>query len=332
MHRRNKSLRYTTRPLLTATLTATLTLALVWLLTPLLTPVVQAQQRSDYVLRRDVDLVVVHTTVVDKAGHQVTNLTKNNFTIYEDGKKQKLSRFSSEDVPVTVGLILDNSGSMRLKREKMMAGALSFVEHGNPEDEFFVVNFNSDYYLDLEGKDFTNDLKEVQIALDRTTTRGSTAFYDALRAALNHGQRGSRQKKILLMISDGMDSVSLSTFGVLYAEAKESDIGLYFIALPCTDDDDKRDCRRAKREIRKLADASGGIAYFPTSIDQVQALGHQIAQDVRNQYILGYKPSNHVRDGRYRRVEVKVNAPRRKKLAVRHRPGYYAKNTHKGSQ
>ena len=144
----------------------------------------QPQRRNgEFTLVRDVDLVVLHTTVVDRGGRLVTDLEAQNFAIFENDIKQKLSVFRREDVPITVGLVLDNSASMTEKREEMRAGALAFVELANPRDEFFVVNFNSDYYLDLESGDFTNDMDVLQAALLKTKTRGGTAFYDALRAS-----------------------------------------------------------------------------------------------------------------------------------------------------
>jgi VWFA-related protein len=284
-------------------------------------------------IRREVNLVVVHTAVVDKTGHFVLDLLKKDFEVREDGVKQPLSLFRKEAVPVTVGLVLDNSASMAHKREKMMAGALSFVEVFNKEDEFFVVNFNSDYYLDLEGKDFTNSTDEVRTALDRTNTRGQTAIFDALRASINHIRGGTRQKKVLLTISDGVDNSSYSDFDTLYEEAQKSEVGLYFVVLPCSGDDEKRECRSAKRQVRKLSAATGGMAYFPETLNDVVALGRQIADDVRSQYVLGYNPANRTRDGRYRRLEVKIRKQRgRKKLEARHRPGYYAKTDHQGSR
>lgn len=284
-------------------------------------------------IRREVDLVVIHTTVVDKAGHFVLNLDETDFEVREDGVKQSLSLFRKEAVPVTVGLVLDNSASMAHKREKMMAGALSFVEVFNQEDEFFVVNFNSEYFLDLEGKDFTNSTEDVRTALDRTNTRGQTAIFDALRASMNHIRGGTRQKKVLLVISDGVDNSSYSSFETLYEEAQKSEVSLYFVILPCSGDDEKRECRRAKREVRKLSAATGGMAYFPQTLSQVVALGRQIADDVRSQYVLAYKPANRARDGRFRRVKIKIKKKRgRKKLEARHRPGYYAKSGHQGSQ
>lgn len=281
-----------------------------------------APQRG--VIRREVDLVVLHTTVVNDKGQLITDLAQNAFKVKEDGVVQPLSVFRREAVPVTVGLVLDNSASMARKRDKMMAGSLSFVEVFNKEDEFFVVNFNSDYYLDLEGKDFTSSIEDVRVALDRTATRGQTAIFDAIRASLHHIKGGTLQKKVLLVISDGVDNSSYSSFETLYEEAREAEVGLYFMVLPCTSDDDKRDCRRAKRNLRKLADATGGMAYFPETLNQVQILGRQIAEDVRNQYVLAYNPANRKRDGSYRRVQIEVKQGR-KKLIARHRPGYFAK-------
>lgn len=308
-----------------------LALAVGLLAVGLLASAQQPQRRNgEFTLVRDVDLVVLHTTVVDRGGRLVTDLEAQNFAIFENDIKQKLSVFRREDVPITVGLVLDNSASMTEKREEMRAGALAFVELANPRDEFFVVNFNSDYYLDLESGDFTNDMDVLQAALLKTKTRGGTAFYDALRASLKHIHRGSRQKKILLVITDGVDHLSYSTYEAMLLDAQQSETALYLVGLPCTEE--KRDCRRARRILRKLADVTGGMAYFPISLNQVQTLCRQIAHDIRNQYILAYYPSNSDRDGSFRRVRVKVDAPKRyKKVVARHRPGYYASSDRDGA-
>lgn len=289
---------------------------------------VRQQKKSDeFTLTVDVGLVVLHTTVVDDGGRAVPNLSSDSFKIFEDNVQQKLAVFHNEDVPVTVGLVLDNSASMTDKRKEMLAGALTFAETSNPMDEVFVVNFNDDYYLDLEGKDFTNDINELKEALEKTNTRGSTSFYDAIRASLQHLKRGTRQKKVLLIISDGVDNTSQSDFPTLLREAQQSEAALYLVGLPCTEDS-KRDCRRAKRVIRKLAEVTGGMAYFPTSIEQVQSLCRQVAHDIRNQYVLGYYPTNRARDGSFRAVRVEVDPPKGyKKLVARTRPGYYAPNS-----
>jgi len=283
-----------------------------------------AQSRDDnWTIRKDVSLVVLHATVVDKSGHFVTELEQDRFRVFEDGVEQKLAVFRNEDVPISVGLVLDNSASMRENRRAMVAGALQFVESSNPLDEVFVVNFMDDYYLDLEGKDFTSDIDELKAALQKTTTRGNTAYYDAVRASLRHLQRGTRQKKALLVISDGADRASVSDFKTLLDDAHKSEAAIYIVSPPCQDEG--RRCRNAKREIRKLAEATGAMAYFPTTIEQVETLCRQIAHDIRSQYVLGYYPTNKAHDGSYRTVRVEIVARKGEaKLLVRTRPGYYA--------
>jgi VWFA-related protein len=279
---------------------------------------------EEFTIRRDVDLVVLHTTVVDRKGRLVTELNRDHFKVYEDGVEQKLAVFKNEDIPVTVGLVLDNSASMSDKRKEMMTAALTFVETSNRLDEVFVVNFNSDYYLDLEGKDFSSDIEELKEALERTATRGSTSFYDALRASLEHIKRGTRQKKVVLVISDGVDNTSYSDFETLLKEAQQSETAIYVVGLPCTEATG-RECRNAKRRIRKLAEVTGGKPYFPAFNDPIEPLCRKIAHDIRNQYILAYYPSNQSRDGRFRAVRVEVNGPKTfGKLLAHHRTGYYA--------
>jgi Ca-activated chloride channel family protein len=281
------------------------------------------QKGGEFTLSIDVDLVVLHTTVVDRTGRIIGELSAQHFKVYEDEVEQQLAVFRNEDVPVTVGVVLDNSASMRENRRSMKAGAITFVETSNPLDEVFLVNFNDDYYLDLEGKDFTSDVEELKTALEKTTTRGSTSFFDAVRASLKHLKRGTRQKKVLLVVSDGVDNTSVSSFDTLLHEAQQTEAAIYVVGLPCAEE--KRDCRRAKRNIRKLAEVTGGMSYFPTSIVEVENLCRRVAHDIRSQYVLGYYPTNRARDGSYRRVEVRINPPRGyKNLVARTRSGYYA--------
>jgi len=283
------------------------------------------QKGGEFILTVDVDLVVLHTTVVDRVGRLIGELGTKNFHIYEDNVEQKLALFRNEDVPVTVGLVLDNSASMRENRNSMKTGAVTFVETSNPLDEVFLVNFNDDYYLDLENKDFTSNVDELKTALEKTITRGSTAFYDALRASLKHLKRGTRQKRVLLVISDGVDTTSLSSFTTLVQDAQQAEAALYLVGLPCSPDEDGRACRKAKRNIRKLAEVTGGMAYFPTSTSEVEGLCRRISHDIRNQYVLGYYPTNRARDGSFRTVRVEIDPPKGySKLFARTRPGYFA--------
>jgi VWFA-related protein len=275
-----------------------------------------------YRIRRDVDLVVLHTTVLDDKGDFVPDLKPDNFRVYEDKVEQKLSLFKREDVPVTMGLVIDNSGSMRSKRARVNAAALTFVKTSNPQDEVFVVNFNDEYYLDLD-KDFTNDQKELREALDRVDSRGSTAFYDALVGSLDHLKKGSRDKKVLLVITDGVDNASRKTFEYAVQAAQQSDAVIYAIGLFA--EDDKKEARHATKVLKTLTEATGGLAYFPKEVSEVEALCTKMAHDIRNQYVLAYYPTNTRRDGTFRSVQVQVTPPRgRSKMSVRTRTGYYA--------
>lgn len=274
-----------------------------------------------------VDLVVLHTTVLNERGHVVTDLPRNAFRVFENRVEQELKEFRREDIPVTVGLVIDNSGSMREKREKVNAAALTFVKTSNRDDEVFVVNFNDDYYLDLD-KDFTNNVDELKEALERIDSRGSTALYDAVVGSLDHAKKGTRPKKVLLVISDGEDTASRggpkTALQRAVLEAQKSEAVIYAIGILGTEK--KSDARRAREALRQLSSATGGVAFFPETLEDVEPICTQIAHDIRNQYTLGYYPTNTSRDGTFRAVQVTVNAPRGRsgKLSVRHRTGYFA--------
>ncbi|MFQ5926584.1 MAG: VWA domain-containing protein [Terriglobia bacterium] len=279
---------------------------------------------GDYRLSVDVDLVVLHTTVVNRQGRVVSELAQNHFRVYEDGVPQEIAVFRQEDVPLTVGLVIDNSGSMYQDKQELRAAAVTFVETSNPLDEVFVVNFNDDYYLDLgPERDFTSDINVLKEALEKTDTRGGTALWDALRASIDHSKRGTRQKKVLLVISDGVDRYSRTQFDALHRYAQESEIALYIVML--RGGEEGRDWKRARRQLRRLAKDTGGEVYFPHSIEQVQSICKKIAHDIRNQYILAYYPTNRARDGTFRTVRVEMNVPKKfGRLIPRTRTGYYA--------
>jgi Ca-activated chloride channel family protein len=269
-----------------------------------------------------VDLVVLHATVVDSKGQFVPDLKEQNFRVFEDRVEQKLSTFRREDIPVTIGLVIDNSGSMRTKRPRVSAAALTFVETSNPQDEVFVVNFNDDYYLDLD-KDFTNDKKELKGALERIDSRGGTALYDALIGSLDHLKKGKKDKKVLLVITDGEDDESRKDLAYAVQVAQKSNAVIYAIGLFA--DDTRKERNAGKKALNAITAATGGVAYFPESVEQVEALCAQVAHDIRNQYTVAYYPTNTARDGSFRNVQVQVIPPRgRGKMSVRTRPGYYA--------
>ena len=277
---------------------------------------------QDNKIRVDVNLVVLHTTVLDDRGRFADGLKQENFRVFEDKVEQKLSVFKREDIPVSMGLVIDNSGSMRDKRPRVNEAALTLVENSNPQDEAFVVNFNDDFYLDLD-KDFTNSIPELKEALERIDSRGSTALYDAIIGSLDHVQKGSKDKKVLLVVTDGEDNTSHNSLEKTIREVQKTDTVVYTIGL--LSEESKRNAKRAKRALEDIAKASGGVAYFPENVEDVHSICEQVAHDIRNQYTLAYYPTNIKRDGTFRSVQVEVIPPRgRGKLMARTRNGYYA--------
>jgi Ca-activated chloride channel homolog len=273
----------------------------------------------------NVNLVVLHTSVLDDRGKFVEGLTQDNFRVYEDKVEQKLAVFKREDIPVSMGLVIDNSGSMRDKRPRVNEAALTLVQSSNPQDEAFVVNFNDDFYLDLD-KDFTNSVPELKEALERIDARGSTALYDALIGSLDHLKKGSKEKKVLLVVTDGEDNTSRNTLEKTVREIQKTDTVIYTIGL--LSQESKKSAKAAKRALTEIAQASGGVAYFPESVEDVHAICEQVAHDIRHQYTLAYYPSNSARDGSFRSVHVDVIPPRGMgKLVARTRNGYYAPGT-----
>jgi Ca-activated chloride channel homolog len=271
-------------------------------------------------------LVVLHVTVADDRGEFVADLPQGNFRVFEQNIEQKLSFFSRDDIPVTMGLVIDNSGSMREKRDQVNAAAMTFVRTSNPQDEAFVVNFNDEYYLDTDG-DFTSDQANLHDALSRIDTRGSTALYDAVIGSLAHLKKGHKDKRVLLLVTDGEDTASEKTFEDAIKAAEESNATIYAIGVYSQDDleHDKKMVRRSKKVLSQLAEATGGEAFFPDNLAQVTPICEQVAKEIRNQYTLGYYPANTTRDGSFRPVQVKVIPPNgRGKLLVRTRTGYFA--------
>lgn len=283
-------------------------------------------QEPNHSIKQNVDMVVLHATVTNRSGEFVEGLTKNEFRVYEDKIEQTIAVFQRRDVPVTMGLVVDNSGSMREKRAQVAAAALTFVKTSNPQDEVFVVNFNDEYYIDTPG-DFTHSMPDLQDALSRIDSRGSTALYDSVVASLNHLKMGHRDKRVLLVVTDGDDDASRLSFAETIKMAEESDASIYTIGL-FSDDDRKHDhsmVRHSERVLKELAEATGGMAYFPKDLDDVTPVCEQVAHDIRNQYTIGYYPTNSAKDGTFRRVEVRVFPPSGMgKLDVRTRTGYYA--------
>ncbi len=286
------------------------------------TPQAQDALRPDEgpaVFRTDTRLVVLPVTVVDKNGHLVTNLPRSAFQVFENGIQQEIKIFRREDVPVSLGLIVDNSGSMRDKREKVKDSSLILVKESNPQDEVFVVNFNDEAFLDT--KDFTNDIKEMEEALSKIDSRGGTAMRDAIRMSIDHlKEKAHKDKRVLVVVTDGNDNASLISLENLVKAAQQSEVLIYTIGL--LSEEEHREAKRAERALKALAQATGGEAYFPKDVNDVERIAHQVARDVRNQYTIAYSPSNQALDGTFRQIKVLTNAPG--KPTVRTRSGYYA--------
>ncbi|HEV3220650.1 MAG TPA: VWA domain-containing protein [Candidatus Acidoferrales bacterium] len=272
-----------------------------------------------------VDMVVLHAVVSDKRGVFVNNLPPESFRAFEDKVEQKLMVAKQEDMPVSVGLVIDNSGSMHDKRAKVNAAALTFVESSNPSDEAFVVNFNDDFYIDTQG-DFTSDIKDMKDALEKIEARGSTALYDAIIGSLDHLKKARKDKRVLLVVTDGQDTASRSTLANVIREIQHSDVLVYAVGV-FAKDETRSTVRKARKALEDIAESSGGLAYFPEEVSDTTDICKQIAHDIRNQYTLAYYPSNVKLDGTFRTVSVEATAPKVGKLLVRTRPGYYAKLT-----
>jgi Ca-activated chloride channel family protein len=278
-------------------------------------------QESETVFHADTRIVVCHTTVIDKNGHLVTTLPQSAFTVYENKIRQEIRRFRREDVPVSLGLVIDNSGSMRNKLAKVEAAALALVKDSNRDDEVFIVNFNDTAYLDNpKDKDFTNDISELQTALSRIDARGGTAMRDAIEMSIQHLKKAHRDKKVLVVITDGNDNSSILSLEHIMKSAHQSDVLIYGVGL--LTEEEHREATRAKRALNDLAEATGGKTFFPKDVEEVDAIAHLVAHDIRSQYTIEYSPSNSAMDGTFRAIRITAKASGNP--TVRTRSGYYA--------
>src|SRR5579872_2959466 len=281
----------------------------------------QKAEDSGAVFRADTRVVDLHATVADKNGHLITNLPKEAFTVYENGVAQQIRSFKREDVPVSMGLIVDNSGSMRDKRAKGEAAALTLVKDSNPEDEVFVVNCKEEPYKDLpNGKEFTSDIKEMEEALKRIDSRGGTAMRDAIQVSIDHLKKAHKDKKVLVVVTDGNDNSSRIGLDSLVRNAQQSGVLIYSVGL--LSEEEHREAKQAEHALHMLADATGAETFFPKEVSEVERLAHQVARDIRSQYSIVYAPANQTMDGTFRHIRVTAKGPGGP--TVRTRSGYYA--------
>jgi VWFA-related protein len=280
----------------------------------------QDRTGDEYRIRVNTNLVVLHATAQDHKGALVSGLDKDSFQVYEDGVLQQIKHFSHDDVPVTVGLVIDNSGSMGRKRAEVIAAALAFARSSNPQDQMFVVNFNEHVRFALpDNTPFTGQVSELEVALSKIITSGQTALYDAMTAALEHLKNGDRDKKVLIVISDGGDNASKHNLAQIMGLVQRADVIVYTIGLFDEEDDD-----RNPHVLTQLAKDTGGDVFLPRSLKDVVPICERIARDIRNQYTIAYVPANGKLDGTYRAIQVKAGAAGRGQLSVRTRAGYRA--------
>jgi len=272
-------------------------------------------------------LVVLHATVLDNNKHMVTDLQKEHFKVYDNDVEQQIRQFKREDIPVSVGILVDNSGSMRDKRRKVNAAALTFVRTSNPADEVFIVNFNDEAFLD---KDFTSNIEDLKDGLEKIDSRGGTAYYDAIQMSIDHLKQGARRsKKVLLVVTDGEDNASRMNLEELVTLSHRSEVVIYTVGL--LSEQNRRAAKRAKRAMENISEATGGLAFFPDNADEVEGIAARIAHDIRNQYVLTFTPTNPGRQGDFHSLKVQAKAPGKGKLLVRTRTGYYTDRVAAGS-
>lgn len=275
-----------------------------------------------YTLHTNVDEVILSCTVIDEKSRVVTDLKQSDFRVWEDGVPQVINSVVRQDVPVSMGILVDNSGSMRDKRAAVNVAALDFLRSSNAQDSAFIVNFSDRAFLD---QGFTSDLVALNRGLTRLDSQGTTAMYDAVAAAADEMVKHAKERKqVLLIITDGADNASRLTLA--QAVRRVQNMGgpvVYTIGLLF--DADKRESDRAREELSTLSQETGGIAYFPASLEELNSVAEHVARDIRSQYTVDYRSTTSAGIGGYRTVHVEAVAPGHGRLTVRTRKGYYAK-------
>jgi len=283
-----------------------------------------ANDNGVFVFHAEAQEVTLHATVVDERNRLVTNLGKADFSVFENSQPQQIRSFRQEDIPVAIGIVIDNSGSMREKRDEVNKAALNLVRASNAQDQVFVVNFSDEYYLDQE---FTSDIKKLQVALEKVEARGGTALYDAIIASADYLIHSPLQRKVLFVVTDGEDDASQENLEqAVHRLQQENGPTVYAIGLL-----GQEKARRARRALEVISDRTGGIAFFPPTLNEVDELSRNIAHDIRNQYTITYTPTTAKNVGGFRTIHVDAHARPYKKLTVRTRSGYYPGQERQGA-
>lgn len=285
---------------------------------------IEKERGGRYTLRENAYEVRLNATVVDNDGRSIQTLDKDAFHVYEDGVSQTISSFRHEDLPVSLGILIDSSGSMYDKRTAVEEASLDLVKLSNPEDEAFVVDFSWEAFID---QDFTSDINKLQKGLDYIKSSGGTALYDALVASADYTAKNAKHpKQVLLVITDGEDNASTATLEQTIRRIQDIDGPvIYSIGLLFGQDTDKREARHARRVLESLSEETGGVAYFPKSVQDVDAIAAEVAKDIRTQYTIAYHSTKSPALGGYRQVHVEAKEKGMGKLSVRTRAGYFPK-------
>jgi Ca-activated chloride channel homolog len=284
---------------------------------------------KDVVIKVDTDMVLLDVTVIDQNNTPVMNLKKEDFSVHEDRVKQTVESVSREEVPVSFGLVVDTSGSMKPKLQTVSDAAVSLVKQMRIDDEAFVASFKAEPEL---AQDFTSDRRELERAIGDLYTRGGTALLDAIIATADYAhEKGKRRRKALVIFSDGLERNSSVKEKEVMEAIKENEIQVHLVGFIDEEMDEKRHfgkspAKKAKDLLSVIADDSGGRAYFPKDVGEIPAIAAQIAEDLRTQYVVSYYPTNDNRDGAFRTIQVSVNSQGTRKLIARMRRGYYARN------
>jgi Ca-activated chloride channel family protein len=285
-------------------------------------------KQKGYTIGVNVDLVLLYASVYDKDGSFVSGLNQSNFTVYEDGIEQEIVSFSQEDVPVSMGILLDLSGSMRGRIDQINKAALAFIQASNPQDQVFLIGFNEEVEL---LQDFTNDIDEITDALENTVVTGGTAVYDAIYLGVQKAQQGTNSKKAIVVISDGEDRDSYYKLDDLISKVQELDVQIFCIGFLNTIPEkgffgrwSRSIPEKARDALETISQDTGGKAYFPEEVSEIHGIVSEIAHDLRSQYSIGYFSSNNARDGSWRQIRIKLNGLDDKHNKTRYRRGYFA--------
>lgn len=278
------------------------------------------KQHDGLILRKDVEEVSLNVTVLNGT-KLVQDLTKDNFQIFEDGVRQKILSFQHTDLPVSIALVVDNSGSMYRKRPAVNKSALDLIAASNPQDEAFVVNFSDEAYID---QDFTADTGKLRMGLTHIDARGGTALYDAVVASADKlAADAKRPKQVLILISDGEDNASTLSLEQTISRVQElSGPVIYSIGLLFSNEVSKSEAKHARLALEMLSTETGGMAFFPKSIEQVDEIAAEVARDIRSQYTISYHSTKPTSEPGFRRIQVNVEG-RAEKLTARTRTGYF---------